>query len=243
MEKQSNIKRVRRENKELVIKLLHHLTLLLDYSHKAFYDYEHETYIGEVAGKLRVLVINTGQNKALLLKLMDEFEYEFKFFTPPRPNKMTLDEYIQGFAGFSRDKYEFTNEKLIKYIAQQTGASHEDWTISNELHHLLKEEMQLMGGPTVMFMLRPIANTVLMVATSFLIHLHRKKILKHMNINYTLEQIITLGTRFPQQTNLSPIRRIEFNINPKPINNELELYKKLELEGRLDDLGFNDKFL
>lgn len=236
MGKKSNRKRVRRENKDLVVKLIHHLNLLLDYSHKSFYEYQHENYIGEVAGKLRVLVIKTGQNKALLLKLMEEFEYEIKFETPPFKTKITLDEFMERLAGFSREKYEFTNAKLVKYIAQQTGASHEDWAISDELDILLKEEFILGGGPTVMVMIRPIVNTVLLVANSFLIHLHKEKILQQMGIKYSLEEIIKLGTRFTQQTNKSLADRIKLNIDPKPVNKALDLYKKLEAENRLDDL-------
>ena len=142
-----------------------------------------------MAGKLRVLVINAGQNKALLLNLMDEYQYEGKFVPTFYKKEITLEEYMEGAAAYRKDEYLFSNKKVVRAVAEQTGASHEDWSISKELNQIRNEKI-LAGEPTATSLIRPIVNTVLFIATGFFLHLYKTKILESMKIDYTLEQIL-----------------------------------------------------
>ena len=64
--------RVPREIEELVEALRQHTDLLADYGQRAFGGGD-ERYLGEVAGKLRLLVYDRGRNRPLLLDLMQAF--------------------------------------------------------------------------------------------------------------------------------------------------------------------------
>ena len=67
--------RIPRRTQDLADSLERHLKLLKEFATKAFNDGD-EDYLGEIAGKLRVLVYEKGRNKPLLLSLMDEFDLQ-----------------------------------------------------------------------------------------------------------------------------------------------------------------------
>jgi hypothetical protein len=69
--------RIPRELPELVQTLRRHVELLRDCGKRAFED-ENPDYLGEVAGKLRLLVLDRGSNKPLLLGLMREFDVDIE---------------------------------------------------------------------------------------------------------------------------------------------------------------------
>ena len=71
---------VPRPREEIVQALRDHVRLLGEYITKAFVEGD-EAYLGEVAAKLRLLATETGQNKPLLLDVMDAvgFRYEIEW--------------------------------------------------------------------------------------------------------------------------------------------------------------------
>ncbi|WP_038126234.1 hypothetical protein [Thiomicrorhabdus sp. Milos-T2] len=233
MGKASNRKRVQRELGDLVFKLFHHLLLLKEYSHLCFYEYNHLRYTGEIAGKLRLLAVRQGQNKPLLIKLMDHYNFVYRFpIRENSDNKFTLSEYMEHIAGLNGKKYLFTNKGLVRHLSQQTGSAHEDWSINNELDNLLKEN--LLGGPSSMALIRPIVNTVLSVGYVFLLYLQETGELSTLKIQYDLKDLISIGTRYPQQTSISPEERKKNSIDPKPINPDLDLYERSTAHNAMD---------
>ena len=102
-------------------------------------------YLGEIAGKLRLLVYERGNNIPLLLSLMDEFQIASKIkvegnldtipidvlpLTHPFPgDEITLREYLNMVA-FWRDVHKktivYTHNDFIKIGSQQDGAAHID---------------------------------------------------------------------------------------------------------------------
>jgi hypothetical protein len=69
--------RLPRQSPELFDALQRHVRLLRTYAERAFVGGDAD-YLGEVAGKLRVLVLDRGRNKPLLLKLMEECDVGFE---------------------------------------------------------------------------------------------------------------------------------------------------------------------
>jgi hypothetical protein len=141
-------------------------------------------YMGEVAGKLRLLVADTSPAGPLLLKLFEITNINpiLKFNGPTFPVKpgeldpnrpRTLDEYLDGIAFGTRvptGKYvELTNRELILVWAQQDGASHVAWELNPVLRDLLEMgNLPLINLPGSNQVLRSIAHTVLAAGDAFL---------------------------------------------------------------------------
>jgi hypothetical protein len=165
--------RVPRDLNNLLAALERHLSLLREYSERAFRKGDASFY-GEVAGKLRVLVYEKGRNKPLLLALIREFNLEIPVtINKPRGNiQMTLEEYLDSLAVAIRTPssgmVSVSKRDFIAIWAQQYGASHEDWEINEELAEALGSGMFIGQMPIAAAALRGIANTVLWVGEKFL---------------------------------------------------------------------------
>lgn len=152
-----------------------HLSLLREYSVRAF-DKGDASFLGEVAGKLRVLVYQSRSNKPLLLDLMDHYriEIEIPISDPTGDFKVTPNEYLDLLAFAIRTPtqglVQVTNRELIGLWAQQHGASHEDWEINEELASVftISGQLSIGGFPAAVASLRAISNAVLWVCDQFL---------------------------------------------------------------------------
>lgn len=236
----SKPERIKRDTKELLKRLIHHIELLVEYSEQSFYHYQHEKYLGEVTGKLRVLTIDYGRNKPLLLDLMKHFEYEREFKSITPKTIFTLRSYMLSLAGYSKGKFEFTHEKMIRYLSQQTGASHEDWALDEELNSLLYDAgVRSNSSSFIQMTVRKIVNTVLSDAAAFLLYLYQNGEFEKYNINYSLPKILALDVNFPQAMDWSLQERQKRNINIKPVRHNLDTYTRSLMGGRLNSLVIN----
>ncbi len=225
----------------MVQRLINHLEILIDFADKSFYEYQHEKYLGEVAGKLRVLVVETRTNKPLLLGLMDHFHYEREWDGTLPNSKFTLRTYMYMLAIYSKDHCTFSNEKIIRYLSQQSGGSHEDWELDSELHYLLYEDRtKSCDSPYINRLIRSYVNIVLREATLFLWHLHQKGILKKLGIKYKIRELINLYTFYDNSMDWNLVSREKKAITDmiKPVKGPLHHYDILYLSGRTDSFSF-----
>jgi len=170
--------RVPRDISSLLVSLRTHQRLLKDYSVKAFNEGD-ASFLGEVAGKLRVLVYRGGTNKPLLLDLINHYQFEIKIPMSDITGdyQVTPNEYLERLAYAirtpTRGLVQVTNHELIGLWAQQHGASHEDWEIDEELASAfaLSRQLSIGGYPAIVRQLRAISNTVIWVCDQFLQHI------------------------------------------------------------------------
>lgn len=172
--------RVPRSKENLVDALRRHVTLLEDYSNRAFREGKEE-YFGEVAGKLRVLVYKSPSNRPLLLDLMRDYDISIPlhFSRPEGDIEMSINDFLDNLAFSIRvpsgGLVSVTNKQMIGTWAQQYGASHEDWEIDEEFAQALSSGTFIGGLPAAAAALRAVANTVLSLAKEFLNHLDTLK--------------------------------------------------------------------
>ena len=180
-----------RELEEMATALVKHIGLLREYAGKCFSEGKSE-YCGEVAGKLRLLVAKFGSNKPLLLRLIDKTESTIRVTldgpTIKRPpgepglgDKITLEQFLNLGAIGTRipngDFIELNKIQLIRAWAEQTGASHEDWSMDPELKSALNAQVYIFGLQATTYELRTTTNTVLSVGDQFINELRNKGIL------------------------------------------------------------------
>jgi len=167
---------------EMVSALERHVRLLRDYSVRAF-DEGNVDFGGEIAGKLRLLVTKFGSNRPLLLDLMAATGIEplITLGGPPvqRPpgepsagDKISLARYLQLPAvgiRVSPDKFvTLSKVQFIRAWAEQTGSSHEDWSLDPALAAVLGAGIYIGGLPAAFAELRVTTDTVIHVAERFL---------------------------------------------------------------------------
>ncbi len=154
--------RIPRKTNDLVDSLKRHLKLLEQFSSRAFGDRD-EDYLGEVAGKLRVLVYEKGRNKPLLLSLMDEFDIKISITLggpplqrepgqPSAGDRISLRDYLMLTAYGIRTKSGFislTKHELIGIWAQENGSAHEDWCL-DEPYSVARGFGLFIGGHSVL---------------------------------------------------------------------------------------------
>lgn len=102
-----------------------------------------DAYLGEIAGKLRLLVVSKGDQKPLLRRLADLTEYDLTV-TIGGPEGWTfmegykagdvvpLGDWLSSFAigvQTSEGSVQLTNAEFVSTWAQQYGAAHEDWSL------------------------------------------------------------------------------------------------------------------
>ena len=160
----------------MIAALRRHVELLRIYAQHAFQE-RNELFLGEVAGKLRMLVAEHG-HRSLLLDLMDELgaAVRFKLNLPPVKDpdydkEITLRHYMGrtglGIATGSGFRM-LSHSKFVREWANQYGTAHEAWKVTE---HFLKAHHAgvFVGGEAAnVATLRLITNTVLHVADRFL---------------------------------------------------------------------------
>ena len=171
-----------REIEEMISALKKHLRVLEDYRRDVFTD-GNVDYAGEIAGKLRLLATKFGSNKPLLIKLMRETGIEPKVTLGGPPIKqepgvptagdiISLSEFMKLDAiGIRVESGEFIMLNKIDFVrvwAEQTGSSHEDWSMDNTLSAILSSQVQIGGVQGALAELRSTTDTVLHIANTFI---------------------------------------------------------------------------
>ena len=116
----------------LVNALRRHVRLLKAFYEKAFKEHDQD-YQGEVAAKLRLLVYEKGRNKALLLRLMDEFAADpiVKIQKPEGVVELPLRVFLAEVDHFPQRPgcvlVKLSKVEFLNIWAVQAGAAHEDW--------------------------------------------------------------------------------------------------------------------
>jgi hypothetical protein len=169
--------RVQRDIGDLVQSLRAHVDQLREYADRAF-NQTQEGFLGEVAGKFRLLVYEWGRNTPLLLKLMDVFGVTIPItINKPRGTIQlpSLRGYLDELAFVHRltggELAEYTKKQVIGAWSQQMGASHEDWQVEELLLQARDPGLRIGGLPGAVHALRSITRTVLFVADEFLVQL------------------------------------------------------------------------
>jgi len=227
----------KREVKDLILSLFNHLELLVDYSDGAFSRYESDKYLGEVAGKLRLLVITRGQQNGLLLKLMDYFSYErlWSSNTPNWKEPFTLRTYMHFLAGYYNGKFNLSNEQVVRFTSQQIGSAHEDWEIDEQLINASDiNNISINGSHFLHDTLRRISNTVLHEGFLFLLHLYSEKHLHELGLDLDLRRIMLLDVHFPDHLN-TPIIERQHSIKYEKTNYSIVEYDTAVLQNKVSN--------
>jgi hypothetical protein len=170
---------IQRALADLIAALPRHVKLLRFYAHRAFEEHD-ELFLGEVAGKLRMLVTAHGQ-RPLLLDLMDELgaDVRFKLNLPPVKDpdydkEITLRHYMRrtalGIATGSGFRM-LSHSQFVCEWANQYGTAHEAWVVTEHFLNARNAGVYIGGAAASVATLRGITNTVLQVADRFLAQL------------------------------------------------------------------------
>lgn len=178
-------KKYTRPIQELVRSLQNHARLLEEHATKAFEDND-GAYLGEVAGKLRLLVCKSASNTPLLLAIMaklgiDDIQIALggppirRHGTEPIPgDRVSLHVYLKMLAyGIRTPSHGFvrvSKHDLITMWAQELGASHEGWELDERLLTARDCGMFLGGRPALVLELKVTTETILHVANQLLAH-------------------------------------------------------------------------
>jgi hypothetical protein len=167
---------IQRPLADLIAALRRHVELLRVYAHHAFQE-GNELFLGEVAGKLRMLVAEHGQ-RPLLLDLMDELgaDVRFKLNLPPIKDpdydkEITLRHYMKREGPGTATESQFrmlSHSKFVQEWANQYGTAHEAWKVKEHFLNLHHAGVYIGGVAANVATLRCITNTVLHVADRFL---------------------------------------------------------------------------
>jgi hypothetical protein len=178
---------VRRSGAKLnVAALRQHVELLRIYAHHAFQQ-RNELFLGEVAGKLRMLVAEHGRSqRPLLLDLMDALgaDVRFKLNLPPVQDpdydkEITLRRYMErtalGIATGSGFRM-LSHSQFVREWANQYGTAHEAWRVTEHFLNARHAGAYIGGEAANVETLRRITYTVLRIADRFLAELTDKAV-------------------------------------------------------------------
>jgi hypothetical protein len=87
--------------------------------------HQNSDFWGEVASKLRLLVIDSGSHKALLRRVADAYADRLSF--QPKTGPRTLDELLAS-PMLRHGEKSITFADLIRPWAEQEGGAYEDWS-------------------------------------------------------------------------------------------------------------------
>lgn len=173
--------KIPRSKEDLLGSLRRHVRLLQDYHIKAFKE-NNADYLGEVAGKIRLLVYKRGCNKPLLKNLMKDFNIDVRLemIGPAFSNGANIDEYFNHVCGaFSptdgREPIKVTPMGVVVAWAQQMGSSHEDPSLDREFVELISHGFFINGRQIAVDELRRASEFVLLVAKYFFQDLEKLK--------------------------------------------------------------------
>ena len=185
--------RIPRNDYELLTTLQDQIKLLRKYHVEAFQKGDF-AYLGEIAGKLRMLVYEGGRNKPLLLSLMDKFQIEIPFVLhgphgPIFPGQISTGQPKEGdiislrqfleLTAYWRDSptkgaINLSKKELIAKWAQQDGAAHQDHEL-DEVYDTSRSSGIYIGGlPGNAAEFKVTTETILLVAEKFLKELKNK---------------------------------------------------------------------
>ena len=167
---------------DLVEALHRHVRLLRRYAEQAFEDHD-DDYLGEVVAKLRVLVVEKGQNVALLIRLMTECGIDAPITLAidadaPPPPRDWAEKYSDGMdvslvefltlpsltVITSTDERLLSKREFIEVVAEKCGAAHEDWKHPEYLTLIRDSELRVKGYGPLASALKAITTAVLSVA-------------------------------------------------------------------------------
>jgi hypothetical protein len=169
-------RRVERSLHELADRLGNHTQLLVEYIDNA--KNGDRRYLGEVAGKLRLLVSGRqAKNKPLLFLLAEATGDDLTFQVGGPPGfdwgygvggqRAPLAAYLESMA-FIVAGHTLTKAEVIRLWAQQHGSAHEDWQVDRRLLALTGNPLFVGGVHTADRTLISIASTVATVSTNYL---------------------------------------------------------------------------
>ena len=169
--------KVSRTKEEMLLRLKAHLRRLQVYI-KEFKETNNNDVLGEIAGKLRLLVWGNkkGRNKPLLLQLAKKYDIELllEFDIPPKPVEKHINVYLGEIVHhfrFEGELFEYSVMDLIGLWSNQSGAAHEDWQIHYKFHVLLnsaKNGIFLNGYQATQYLLVTHATTIFQYGIKFL---------------------------------------------------------------------------
>jgi hypothetical protein len=165
--------KITRTQLELVTRLQEHCEILEDYHQKACREGQTK-YLGEIAGKLRLLVYQSRMNRPLLLDLMTETgsDVSFTIDSPHGQYNSDLHSYLSDMACAIRlssgELAVLSKYDLIALWSQQSGSAHEDWALDERLSTIFAQGLFVNGQPIQGAALCGICRTVLHVAKQFL---------------------------------------------------------------------------
>jgi hypothetical protein len=161
-----------REISEMIEDFESQLNLLEEHPDRAFAKGEYR-YCAEVATKLRLLVISSKQNKALLFKVAETFSMDMTIDVPPDPlpradnptGKMHFETFFDryGYMYQSADgPQRVTHRQLIRIWSEKRGGAHSDWEEDVWLEPMLKfHDLLIEGLPVAQNVLKHLAGQTL----------------------------------------------------------------------------------
>lgn len=176
--------RVTREMSEMISRLETQLGLLREYSTKAFEEGRGE-YYGEVATKLRVLLVRSRHNTPLLLEIADRLGIPLELtlggppVTPPPgepgPGEtISLDRFFDLKAMYIRTKsglVPISKREFIRAWCEQLGGAHEDWSVDEAIVGAIEFPIFLDGVHPSVIELRNCAKITLRYGYRLLDHI------------------------------------------------------------------------
>jgi hypothetical protein len=121
---------VPRSPEDMLEALRRHTKLLRAYKQAAFTEGEDRDYWGEVAAKLRLLLLKVGRNEPLLTRLLELYRPGARVFVV---SGVPLSDFLKqsGLAlQIGEEFIALTNAELINTWATKHGAAHEDWALT-----------------------------------------------------------------------------------------------------------------
>lgn len=89
-------------------------------------------YWGEVATKLRLLIVEGGNNRALLLRVAKQYEARLTFDVRPDGGPSTWEDLLDSQMLRHGDK-SITVRQVICGWSEQQGGAHQDWSVDEML--------------------------------------------------------------------------------------------------------------
>jgi hypothetical protein len=185
------VERVQRSAADMATALGHHVTLLSRYIAAA--KAGDPLYLGEIAGKLRLLVITKGGNKPLLLRFAELAGDELMIALeeapiPPLPGHAGVGDAIDigtfldlvavalQIPDSGGELIPFSHREFVTAWAQQYGAAHEDWGLPETSGAGVAFPVRLGGSKAHALTLLRIADAIHRVAGGYLAQLTDEKI-------------------------------------------------------------------
>jgi hypothetical protein len=138
-----------------------------------------DQYLGEIAGKLRLLVLKKGANKPLLIRVAALSGYELTYRygdTPgiedgPQPfEEIAFDTWLKRTAAIIQTEssapghVELSHADLVAVWAEQAGSAHEDWSHTESFKTIRGMELYVLGHPIENVALLQMARDVHQIA-------------------------------------------------------------------------------